>query len=151
MFVFVLDYKIIPDLTLKINMPITKSEQETQQLAEKITKKIKNGGLVCLFGELGTGKTVFTKGIAHFLGIDKFSIKSPTYTYIRRIKNLYHIDLYRLDQIDDLLLHEINELLENKKNIIIIEWADRISEHLPKDRIDVRFEYVNETTRKIEF
>lgn len=133
-------------------MPVTKSEQETQKLAEKTADKIKNGGVVCLFGELGTGKTVFAKGIAHALGIDKFSIKSPTYTYIREHKNnLYHIDLYRLDQIDQLLLHEINELIENPKNIIVIEWADRMGEHLPEDRIDIQFKYLDKFTREIIF
>ncbi|MBD3360733.1 tRNA (adenosine(37)-N6)-threonylcarbamoyltransferase complex ATPase subunit type 1 TsaE [Candidatus Peregrinibacteria bacterium] len=137
-------------------MPISKSEEETHCIAEKIAKKIKNGGVVCLFGDLGTGKTVFAKGIAHYLGIDKFSIKSPTYTYIRKHKrkdknDLYHIDLYRLDKIDNILLREIDELLEDKENILIIEWADRMGDHLPKNRINVKFEYIDKNKRKIIF
>lgn len=138
-------------------MALTKSEQETYDLAESLAEKIKNGGVICLFGDLGTGKTTFTKGIAHHLGIDKFSIKSPTYTYIREHRgdaakrSLYHIDLYRLDHIDELLLHEINELLENKENIIIVEWADRMEDHLPENRTDVHFKYIDENTREISF
>jgi tRNA threonylcarbamoyladenosine biosynthesis protein TsaE len=135
-------------------MPTTKSELETYKLAEKIAQKIKNGGIVFLIGELGTGKTVFTKGIAHVLGINRFSIKSPTYTYIRKyksknMKNFYHIDLYRLDQIDDLLLQEIVELTENKKNIIIIEWADKLKDYLQTKKTKVFFEYIDPSKRKI--
>jgi len=133
---------------------ISKSIEETQGMAAKISEKIKDGGLVCLFGDIGSGKTTFTKGIAEAFGMDKFSIKSPTYIYIRKYskneKNIYHIDLYRLEEIDNLLWHEIEELLENKKNIIIIEWADRINEELPKNRIDIYFEYLDENSREIK-
>lgn len=131
-------------------MPITHSQEETRKLGEKYGVKIKNGGLICLFGNLGSGKTVFAKGIAEGLGIDHFSIKSPTYTYIRyHKKNLYHIDLYRLEKIDDILWQEIEELLANPKNIIVIEWADKAYDKLPKGRFEVYFEYVNENSRKI--
>lgn len=137
-------------------MPITTSEQQTFELAGLTAKKISNGGVVCLFGNLGTGKTIFTKGIANHLGINKFSIKSPTYTYIRHHKakngnNFYHIDLYRLDEIDELLLQEINELLEEKSNIIVIEWSERMINNLPKKRTEVRFAYIDEFKRKIDF
>lgn len=135
-------------------MKITKNEEETQKIAKEIAKKVKNGGLVCLFGDLGTGKTTFTKGFAQFFKIDKSLIKSPTYTYIRKYekngKNIFHIDLYRINEIDTLLLEEIRELLENKKNIIIIEWADRIESYLPKERINIEFEYIDPQKRKIK-
>lgn len=134
-------------------MDITKSEEETKELAKKIAEKVKKGGVVCLFGDLGTGKTTFTKGFAHALGIDAFSIKSPTYTYIRDYElgknHLYHIDLYRLETIDELLLQEMEEFLINKNNIMIIEWADKLKDHLPKDRIDICLEYLDENSRKI--
>jgi tRNA threonylcarbamoyladenosine biosynthesis protein TsaE len=134
-------------------MEITKNEKETKEFAKKIAEKVRKGGVVCLFGDLGTGKTTFTKGFAQALGIDTFSIKSPTYTYIRDYKlgknNLYHIDLYRLETIDELLLQEMEEFLINKNNIMIIEWADRLKDHLPKDRIDICLEYLDENSRKI--
>ena len=132
-------------------MSVTKNEEETYKLAKDIAAKVKNGGFVCLFGDLGTGKTTFTKGIAKALGIDHFSIKSPTYTYIREYKEkkLYHIDLYRIEEIDELLLLEIQEIQSNKNSIIIVEWADRIKNHLPENRIDICLEYLDENSRKI--
>ena len=132
-------------------MPVTINKEETHKLAYDIARKVKNGGFVCLFGDLGTGKTTFTKGIAKALGIDHFSIKSPTYTYIREYKekNLYHIDLYRLEEIDELLLLEIQEIHANKNSIVIIEWADKMQNHLPENRIDICLEYIDENSRKI--
>ncbi|PIZ75739.1 tRNA (adenosine(37)-N6)-threonylcarbamoyltransferase complex ATPase subunit type 1 TsaE [Candidatus Peregrinibacteria bacterium CG_4_10_14_0_2_um_filter_38_24] len=133
---------------------VTKSPKETQEIAISLSKKIKKGGVVCLFGNLGTGKTIFTKGLAEGLGIENLSIKSPTYTYIRHHKikdqNVYHIDLYRLKQIDELLALELNEIMHNKKNIIIIEWADRMESILPKKRIDVELEYLDDDSREIK-
>ncbi len=132
---------------------ITKSPRETEKIAREVSSKVKNGGMVCLFGDLGSGKTTFTKGIAEYFGLDKFSIKSPTYTYIRQYpnknNNIYHIDLYRLEVIDELLWQEIKELMANKNNIIIIEWADKLDSYLPKNRIDVHFKYLDENSREI--
>lgn len=135
-------------------MPITKNKEETLNFAYEIAKKVKNGGVICLFGDLGTGKTTFTKGIARHFGFKEITIKSPTYTYIRKYEaekqNIYHIDLYRLNHIDDLLLQEINELIENPNNIIIIEWADRMEEYLPEKRINIYLEYIDDKRRNIK-
>lgn len=136
-------------------MPITNSEEETHKLAKNLTKDFELGKTICLFGDLGSGKTSFTKGLAEGFGINKSTIKSPTYTYIREHKTkkgniFFHIDLYRLNKIDDLMLDEINELIENKNNILIIEWADRMGNKLPIDRIEVYFEYIDKNRRKIE-
>ncbi len=124
--------------------------KETRKLAKETAKVIKNGGKIYLVGELGGGKTTFTKFLAEELGINQFSIKSPTFTLIRSIKNLYHIDLYRLEGIDELLIQEINELAENPKNILIIEWADKLESFLPLPDIKITFKYINENSRKIE-
>ncbi|MCK9186029.1 tRNA (adenosine(37)-N6)-threonylcarbamoyltransferase complex ATPase subunit type 1 TsaE [Candidatus Gracilibacteria bacterium] len=133
---------------------ITNSEAQTKEIAASISNEIKNGGVVCLFGDLGTGKTIFTKGLAESLGIENISIKSPTYTYIRHHKkngkNIYHIDLYRLEQIDELLALELNEIMQNKNNIIVVEWADKMKNILPKKRIDVEISYTDENSRKIK-
>lgn len=133
---------------------VTKSPKETLKLAISLVKKIKKGGIICLFGDLGTGKTIFAKGLAQGLGIEKLSIKSPTYTYIRHHKkggqNIYHIDLYRLEQIDELLALELNEIMQNKNNIIIVEWADRMQSILPEKRTDVEILYVDDTSREIK-
>ena len=132
---------------------VSQSPQETEKIAGEITGRVKNGGIICLFGDLGSGKTVFTRGIAEKLKINKFSIKSPTYTYIRNYTykkaKLYHIDLYRLEEIDELLWQEIRELMENQKNILIIEWADKLGDKIPDKRIDVFMKYIDENKRKI--
>ncbi len=133
---------------------ITNSEEQTKAIAQSVAKEIKKGGVVCLFGNLGTGKTMFTKGMAEILGIEKLSIKSPTYTYIRhhkiRRQNVYHIDLYRLEQIDELLALELNEIMQKKDDIIIVEWADRMESILPKKRIDIEISYTGDTSREIK-
>ncbi len=136
-------------------MPISQNEKETQKLAAKIGQKIEKGGVICLFGDLGTGKTTFVKGLAEHFGINEFTIKSPTYTYMRKhvtAKNklFCHIDLYRLEQIDELILEEIYELFENKDSIIVIEWAEKMEEYLPPERIDIYFKYIDEKKRELQ-
>lgn len=134
---------------------IAKNIQSTKRLAKKIAPQVKNGGLVLLYGTLGSGKTTFVKGLAEGLGIKEFSIKSPTYTYIRhhplKKNNFYHLDLYRLETVDNLLLQQIKELLENKKNILIVEWADRLPGELFKEALKITFSYLDATSREINF
>lgn len=131
----------------------SKSQEETEKIAQKLAKQTTKGSIICLYGDLGSGKTAFSKAFIAAFGIKNFAVKSPTYTYIRsyhtKDHNIYHIDLYRLEEIDDLLLQEIEELMENKKNIIIIEWADKMKQKLPKKRIDIYFKYLDLNTREI--
>lgn len=136
-------------------MEISKSESETIKIASNIGKKLAHGGLLCLYGDLGSGKTVFTKGLAKSLNIPEFSVKSPTYTYIRRYllpdgRNFYHIDLYRLDGPDELLARELTEILEIPENIVVIEWAEKMTEFLPEKRIDVQLKYSTAESREID-
>ncbi len=130
-------------------MKITKSVEETKQLAKEIAQKVVTGGVVCLVGDLGSGKTTFTKGIAENLGIDQFDIKSPTYTYIRKYgEHFYHIDLYRIEELDELLINELHEIFENPQNTVIIEWADRLNDQTPKDAIVIEIKYAGENERE---
>jgi len=133
---------------------ITKSPEETAELAKKIASKIKKGGLICLNGDLGTGKTTFTKSLMESLGIEDFKVKSPTYTYIREYSHpktkVYHIDLYRLESVDHLLVEEIQEILQINANIVVIEWADKLEGYLDsKNKIEINFEYLSENYREI--
>lgn len=133
---------------------ISKSPEETAKLAAQIAKKTQKGGLICLCGDLGAGKTTFTKGFMKELGIDNFSVKSPTYTYVREYKHpktkIYHIDLYRLDNVDELLVEEIQEILDNHKNIVVIEWADKLEGYLSHDKkTEINFKYIDEDSREI--
>lgn len=129
----------------------SKSDKETFKFGLKLGKKIKCG-LVCLYGDLGAGKTTFVKGFAKGLLI-KSRIQSPTFTYLRIYKgkiNLYHFDCYRLKGLDELLLQEISEILENDDGIVVIEWAEKVDKFLPRHRIEIYFEYVDEMTRNIK-
>lgn len=125
---------------------ITKTAFETQKYGEKLASKLKNGGVLCLYGELGAGKTTLVQGLAKGLGI-KRRITSPTFVVMRKHDNFWHIDLYRLDQADNLGLPEI---LEDPKNIVVIEWPEIIKRILPKHRIEVKIRAISETEREID-
>ncbi len=134
---------------------IAKSKEETQRLGEEVGKKIKKGGVIALYGDLGNGKTTFVQGLAKGLGIKK-RIISPTFIIARsyKIKNqklkfLYHIDLYRIKDVNDIEGLGLDEIIRNKHNIIVIEWAEKMKELLPDKRWDIKFEFLNEDKRKI--
>lgn len=132
---------------------ITKSTDQTKIIAAKLVKNIK-GGVFALTGDLGSGKTTFTQGFAKSLGI-KDKIISPTFVVIRQHKIpkrkdfLYHIDLYRLEEKEDLKNIGLDEMMKNPNNIILIEWADKALKLLPKNTIKINFEKIDTTTRKI--
>lgn len=124
---------------------ITKSARETQKVGEGIAKKIKGGGVVCLYGDLGAGKTTLVQGIARGLGIKKRVI-SPTFIIMRNYDRLYHIDLYRLDDAKTLGLEEI---WSDPANILLIEWPERAESMLPKNRWEIRLKQLGEKLREI--
>jgi len=137
---------------------VTKSAQETQALGEKIGNNLKGGEILALYGELGSGKTTFLQGLAKGLGI-KERILSPTFIMMRQyplainhqpsIMNFYHIDLYRIENEKDIEGLGLEEIWSDPKNIIAIEWAEKIKKVLPKKRIDIFFEYVEGEERRI--
>lgn len=133
---------------------ISNSPQQTYKIAADIAEKIKKGGVLLLYGDLGSGKTTFVKGLAQALGLKDFHIKSPTYTYIRHLslpkRNFYHVDLYRLDEVDELLVQEIKELMNNNKNIVVIEWAERLADEISiPNAFKIDFRYLNDSSREI--
>src|SRR5574344_2120595 len=116
---------------------ITSSEEETIELAQNLESEKFPNMIICLDGELGSGKTVFTKGIANALGINDV-ITSPTYTIIKEYDGempLYHMDVYRLDGNTDGI--GIEEYF-NKGGVVVIEWASTIKNILPKERLDIK-------------
>jgi tRNA threonylcarbamoyladenosine biosynthesis protein TsaE len=145
------------------NSYITNSFSETQNLGEEFIKKTKNR-IIALHGDLGSGKTTFVQGLAKALGIKK-RIISPTFIIIRsykinlknqksKIKNpgkesLYHIDLYRISGEGDVAALELAEIIKNPKNIVVIEWPEKIKMLLPKESSKVYFKYIDENRRKI--
>ena len=143
------------------NIFITNGFEETQNLGKKLAKTLKGGGLVALYGNLGSGKTTFVQGLALGLGI-KRRIISPTFIIIRTYdlrpktkdqgrKAFYHIDLYRTETTADIRGLGIDEIIGNSNNIVAVEWAERMKDFLPKERIDIYFEYLDENRRKIKF
>ena len=126
----------------------TKSEFETIELAQNFESEKFPNMVICLDGELGSGKTVFTKGIANALGITE-SITSPTYTIIKEYNGelpLYHMDVYRLDgNVDGVGVEEYF----TKGGVVVIEWADTISDILPKERLEIKFKVLDENKRML--
>lgn len=131
------------------------SEEQTKQIGQKIAQKILAPSLICLYGDMGSGKTTFTKGFAQALGIPQKNIKSPTYTFVRVLKkekfSFYHYDFYRIENIDPLLALELQEIFEKKNTYILIEWPERIQTFLPEKRINIYLEYKNIQERLIKF
>ena len=140
----------------------TKSAEDTQNFGREFASKLKSlpagrqGGVVlALVGGLGSGKTTFVQGLAKGFGISD-KVISPTFIIMRSYsnpegKNLYHIDLYRLETGIQKELNNlgIEDFLGNSQNIIVIEWADRAKDLLPKDTIWIEFEGNADEERKI--
>ena len=124
----------------------TRSELETIELAQNFESEKFPNMIICLDGELGSGKTVFTKGIANALGIEE-NITSPTFTIIKEYEGelpLYHMDVYRLDGVVDGI--GIEEYF-TKGGVVVIEWAETIKDQLPNERLDIKFLVVDDTKR----
>lgn len=134
---------------------ITNSATETKTHAQTLADTLNSGDIICLYGELGAGKTTFTQGIASRLRISDW-IVSPTYTLIHQynipnnvLKKLYHVDLYRIETETELNELGLAEIFQHDESIIIIEWAEKAKGHLPKERIDIFFNYQNDNSRII--
>lgn len=124
----------------------TRNELETIELAQNFESEKFPNMIICLDGELGSGKTIFTKGIANALGITE-SITSPTYTIIKEYEGelpLYHMDVYRLDgNVEGLGIEEYF----TKGGVVVIEWADTIKDILPEERLDIYIKVIDENKR----
>ena len=131
---------------------ISHSEEETKQIAMKIASKLNIGNVLVLTGDLGSGKTKFTEGILEYFGF-KDEISSPTFTivneHISDKINVYHFDVYRLEDSDEFLAIGGDEYFE--KGISIIEWGEIIDDVLPRDAIKIEFsrDLENDNERKL--
>lgn len=135
----------LPQFTFMKSL-ITSSSEETKQLAADLAVRQAHRKplVLALIGELGSGKTTFVQGFAKGLGI-KDSIISPTFVIIRQHKNIYHVDLYRLEGFKELGLEEI---LANPNNIVLIEWAEKLK-NLPKNTIRITIKKLKNDKRLI--
>ncbi len=117
----------------------TGSFEETVELGKKLGYILRPGDVICLSGDLGTGKTALTNGIAKALGIDSY-ITSPTFTLVNEYEGkypLYHFDVYRIADADEMFDIGFEEYI-NGDGITIIEWGELISEILPDEIIDIK-------------
>ncbi len=130
---------------------ISKDIDDTLTIAENIESEKFPNMVICLDGELGSGKTVFVKGFAKALGIEE-NITSPTFNIIKEYPNgelpLYHMDVYRLDELEEDI--GIKDYYK-KGGVTIIEWAEMIKDELPEERLEIVFKIVDENTRVLLF
>lgn len=122
-------------MTYKIT---SRSEKDTIELAQNIESEKFPNMVICLQGDLGSGKTIFAKGFASSLGIGE-AVTSPTFNIIKEYTSgeldLYHMDVYRLDgKVDDLGIEEYY----HKNGVVIIEWSDMIPDYLPEERLEIK-------------
>jgi tRNA threonylcarbamoyladenosine biosynthesis protein TsaE len=135
---------------------VTGFAEETKALAKKFAKELKEGTTLCLQGQLAAGKTTFTQGLGEFFGIEKMT--SPTYTIVHqypiafpesKIKTFYHVDLYRLKNYWEIKAFDLAELWDDKSNLIVVEWPERLENYLPKSRYEINFKIIGPDSREI--
>ena len=138
-----------------MNMKIlSRSVRQTLGIGKKIANKLDKGDIVCLFGDLGSGKTVLTKGIAAGLGIKKDKFVSPTFILIREHKTknnlpFYHFDLYRLKGSIDVAILGYEEFFYGG-GISIVEWADRLKQLMPEEYLKIKLSVEGKNSRLME-
>lgn len=130
----------------------THSPDETKKLAIGIAKKIKKGDVIALYGDLGSGKTTFTRFLVKALGLES-RVQSPTFVVVRKYVGdkltLNHIDLYRLLSQEEAKDIGIEEILLDSETVTVIEWPEIIENLLPKKTIRINFKYIGENERNI--
>lgn len=129
----------------------SRCEEDTLELAENIESEKFAGMVICLDGELGSGKTVFVKGFAKALGITE-TVTSPTFSLVKEYYDgempLFHMDVYRLDENTDGF--GLSDYL-NQDGVCIIEWPEMIQDQLPDERLDIRIKVIDDNTRVMIF
>jgi len=132
---------------------LSSSNKETKEILGKVLEKFPKKRVFCLFGDLGSGKTTFTKGLSKDIGLDEKQIKSPTFTIMNKYENrgkaIYHLDLYRINSYQELLDIGFDEMLNDQNSKIFIEWPEKIEDDLPEERLDIYFKYLDEEKREI--
>lgn len=126
------------------------SPEQTEKLAIRLASLLQPQDLLTLEGDLGAGKTTFTKGLAKGLGIER-TVNSPTFTILKQYEgklNLNHFDVYRLEGSDEDI--GFDELFAEEA-VSVIEWAQFIKDYLPQDRLDIVIHRLSEEGREVEF
>lgn len=134
---------------------ISNNSDDTAKIGKKIAVRLKGGEVLCLYGELGAGKSVFTRALIHYF-LPGIRVLSPTFIIVRQYdiemnnkKTIYHLDLYRLTNNTEFQDLGITENFHQPDTILVIEWADRIKDILPAKRTDIIFKIIGENQREI--
>jgi tRNA threonylcarbamoyladenosine biosynthesis protein TsaE len=130
---------------------VTRSEGETEELAAELGKRLRGGEVLLLVGELGTGKTVFVRGLARGAGVDPAQVSSPTFVLLTSYPGrltLHHADLYRLRGDGDELELGLEDL-PGQRGVLAVEWADRLSVLPWRRPLRVSLEHLGEDARRI--
>ena len=134
---------------------ITWSARETSNLGRELAARLKGGEVVCLYGNLGSGKTTFISGVVNYFR-PKTRVLSPTFIIVRHyrfdkapIKNLFHADLYRLDNKSSIKSLGLVEYWADPHSVFLMEWADKMAGQLPEKRIDISFRITGRDRREI--
>ncbi len=131
-------------------MIITHSPEETIEYAVKIGSLLKKGDIIAYKGGMGAGKTTFTRGLAQGLGLED-DVTSPTFSIVNEYRgkiNLYHFDMYRILEADDLETTGFYDY-PSEESVFAVEWSENIENFLPENTIIIEIEYLNENERRI--
>jgi len=132
---------------------ITASPEQTWRVGEMLGSRLGAGDTLCLYGDLGSGKTNFAYGVAQGLNVQERYITSPTYTFVNEYEGrvpFYHIDLYRLGGPGELESIGFGEYIDSD-GVTVIEWADKAEQELPEECLSVYFSSVDEKSRELGF
>ncbi len=140
-------------MDMSIETKISRSEAETEALGAEIAGQLPAGGIVALYGDLGAGKTVFSRGFARGLGIQE-PVSSPTYTIIQEYplpdgRWFYHLDLYRISNSASALAFGVEEYIEGRDSWSLVEWPERIADIMPRRAWTVTIRHCGENEREI--
>ena len=140
---------------------LSHSVTETAGIAGDVLRKISKGKnahatVLALYGDLGSGKTTFVQELGKLSGI-KDTMQSPTFVIIKsytlqvtRYMQFFHLDLYRIERPEELLNLGWNDILQDQKNLVAIEWAERAEKFLPNNALRIHFKFIDERTREID-
>ena len=135
----------------------TNSPEQTQRAGCEIIEMLIGQGIrvVGLYGDLGAGKTQFVKGVAQCLGVEQV-VNSPTFLIMKKyptthpnISFLYHFDCYRIENTQEMFLFNFNDIIQQNNSLVLIEWADKIKNLLPKNTANIQFEVAGENVREL--
>ena len=131
----------------------TRNPKETMRLGEYLAQGLKGGDILCLSGDLGSGKTTFVKGLAHGLKIDEKKVNSPTFVLMNVYEGklpLYHFDFYRFEDPKEIVGIGYDEFLYGK-GVAVIEWAERFGTLMPPERLEIKLSHSGDDSRTLEF